>query len=182
MNKHVHVLLAAAAALGLAPLAAPAAATLEGSVNIGGALSYETTSVAGSEFDLDLHGGVYVLDSVFAGADLIVRDNEAVTTWEATAMGRFHYLDPWLADEGGALRSFSPYVALRLGYASGDNDAEDESGAVFAARLGVDFFLTDQFAVDLFVDASAATADVYPDKAKMSSTQVRLHLGFDFFF
>ena len=176
------LLLAAALAAASVPLRSSASGTLEGSVNFGGALSYATTTVAGSEFDLDLHGGVYVVDSVFAGGDLLVRDNKAVTAWEASAMGRFHFLDPWLSDEGGALRDFSPYVALRLGYASGDNSAKDESGALVAARLGCDFFITDNFAVDLFVDASAATADVYPDKAKMESTQVRVHLGFDFFF
>ena len=180
MKHSLPLLLAAAAALAAAP--ARADGTLEGSVNFGGALAYENATVAGSELDADFHGGAYVVDSVFAGGDLLIRDNKAVTAWEATAMGRFHFFDPWLTDEGGAAAAFSPYVGLRLGYASGDNSAKDEAGLVFAGRLGVDFFVTDSFAVDLYVDASAATADVYPDKAKMESTQVRVHLGFDFFF
>ena len=167
MKHSLPLLLAAAAALAATP--ARADGTLEGSVNFGGALAYENATVAGSELDADFHG-------------LLIRDNKAVTAWEATAMGRFHFLDPWLTDEGGAAAAFSPYVGLRLGYASGDNSAKDEAGLVFAGRLGIDFFVTDSFAVDLYVDASAATADVYPDKAKMESTQVRVHLGFDFFF
>lgn len=181
MKKLLPLSLAASLALAAA---APAAAegTLEGTVNAGGSLSYETTTVAGSEFALDLHGGAYVVDSVFAGGDLIVRDNKAVTVWEATAMGRFHFLDPWLTDEGGAIAAFSPYVALRLGVASGDNSAKDETGAVIAGRLGVDFFLNDSLAIDLYLDAAASTADVYPDKAKMDSTDVRLHIGIDLFF
>ena len=179
MKNMLSLLLAASLA---AASCASAHGTLEGTVNLGGALSYSTTTVAGSEFDVDLHAGAYLVDSVFAGGNLFVCDNKAVTTWEATAMGRFHFLDPWLTDEGGSLAAFSPYVGLRLGYATGDNSAKDESGAVIAGRVGTDFFITDYFAVDLYVDASAATADVYPDKAKMESTQVRIHLGFEFFF
>ncbi len=171
-----------AAALAFAPAFAPAGGTLEGTVSLGGALSYSTSTEAGSEFDLDLHGGVYAVDSVFAGGDLLVRDNEAVTVWELSALGRFHFLDPWLADEGGSIRSFSPYVGGRIGFASGDNSRKDESGAVFAARLGTDFFLTDNFAIDLYADAAIATADVYPDKSKMESTEIRVHVGVDFFF
>ena len=180
MNKKI--LLPFASALVLAAASAPAAGTLEGTVNFGGAIDYETTTVAGSEFDVDLHGGAYVVDGVFAGGDLLIQDNDAVTEWEATAMGRFHFLDPWLTDEGGAIAAFSPYVGLRLGYASGDNSKKDESGLVAALRLGFDFFFTDNAALDFYVDAAAATADVYADKGKMESTQVRLHLGIDLFF
>ena len=170
-----------AAAFALAATSATADGTLAGTINAGGSLSYSTTTVAGSEFDLDLHGGIYAIDSVFVGGDLMLRDNEAITEWELTALGRFHFADPILTDEGGAISSFSPYVGLRIGYASGDA-AKDESGAVFALRLGFDFFLTDNVAIDVYADASAATADVYADKSKMESTQVRLHLGIDLFF
>lgn len=180
MKNASFLLLAAAVAFAAAP--ARADGTLEGAVNFGGSLSYSTHTIAGSELDVDLHGGVYVVDSVFAGGDLLLQDDKAVTAWEATAMGRFHFLDPLLTDEGGALASFSPYVGLRLGYATCDNSAKDESGLVLAARLGTDFFITDNFAIDFYVDAAAATADVYADKAKMESNQIRLHLGFDFFF
>ena len=174
-------LLPLAAAFALAATSATADGTLADTINAGGSLSYATTTVAGSEFDVDLHGGIYVIDSVFAGGDLMIRDNEAVTEWEATVLGRFHFADPFLTDEGGAVASFSPYVGLRLGYASGDA-AKDESGAVIALRLGFDFFLTDNIAIDFYADASAATADVYADKSKMESTQVSLHLGIDLFF
>ena len=179
MKNTLSVLLAAAA---FAAVPASANGTLEGAVNFGGALSYETTTVAGSELDIDLHGGAYVVDSVFAGGDLMIRDNEAVTAWEATGMGRFHFLDPFLTDEGGVLASFSPYVGTRFGYATCDTSYKEESGIVLAFRLGSDFFVTENFAIDFYVDASVATADVYADKAKMDSTQIRLHLGFDFFF
>ena len=178
--KNTLSLLVAAAALAAVP--ASADGTLEGSVNFGGAISYETTTIAGSEFDIDLHGGVFAADSVFAGGDLMLRDNQAVTAWEVTAMGRFHFLDPLLTDEGGAIAAFSPYVGLRLGYASCDTTAKDESGLVLAARIGTNFFITENFALDFYVDGAAATADVYADKSKMESTDVRVHLGFDFFF
>ena len=174
--------LSLAAALAFAAPDPATAGTLDGTINAGGALSYTSTTVAGSELDVDLHGGLYVIDSVFVGGDLLVRDNKAVTEWELAAMGRFHFLDPFLTDEGGAIANFSPYVGLRLGYASGDNSVNDDSGAMIAFRLGCDFFLTDNLALDLFVDAATATADVYADKAKMESTQVRLHLGIDLFF
>ena len=174
--------LSLAAALAFAAPGRAAAGTLEDTFNLGGAISYTTTTEAGSEFDTDLHGGVYVVDSVLVGGDLLVHDNEAVTVWELTATGRFHFLDPWLTDEGRAFADFSPYVGVRVGYASCDNTAKDESGAVFALRLGCDFFLTDNIAIDLFVDMAAATADVYADKAKMDSTQVRAHIGIDLFF
>ena len=34
---------------------------------------------------------------------------------------------------------------------------------MIAGRLGVDFFLNDSLAIDLYLDAAASTADVYPD-------------------
>ncbi|MBQ9726076.1 MAG: hypothetical protein IJV65_01045 [Kiritimatiellae bacterium] len=181
MKKALPLLFAAA----LAGAAAPALAgggTLAGTVNAGGALGYASSTVAGSEFDLDLHGGVYVVDSVLAGGNLYVQKNDAVTAWELSATGRFHFLDPWLTDEGGAMASFSPYVGLRLGWASGDNKVDDDTGAVLAFRLGTDFFITDNFAVDLYVDAATSSGDVYADKAEMKSSNVRVHLGFDLFF
>ena len=178
--KKATVLFLSAALLGAAP--AFAGGTVEGTVNAGGSLAYSSTTVAGSEFDLDLHGGFYFLDSVLVGGNFYVQKNDAVKAWELTTAGRFHFLDPWLTDEGGAAASFSPYVGLRVGWAAGDNKADDDTGAVAALRLGTDFFITENIAVDFYVDAAAATGDVYADKAKMKSSNVRVHLGVDLFF
>ena len=102
--------------------------------------------------------------------------------WELSAMGRFHFLDPWLADEGGFMRNFSPYAGLRLGWAAGDNKIDDDSGPVAALRLGFDFFITDNFALDLYADVAKSTDDVYADKSKLKSSNGRVHVGFDLFF
>lgn len=174
--------LSLAAALAFATPGIAAAGTLADTINAGGALSYTKSTVAGSEVDVDLHGGFYVIDSVLVGGDLMLRDNKAVTEWELTATSRFHFADPFLTDEDGPLSNFSPYVGIRVGFASGDNSAKDESGLVAALRAGFDFFFTDNFALDLYADFAAATADVFADKAKMESTQIRLHVGIDLFF
>ncbi len=171
-----------AAALAAAASPAVAGGTLEGTVNAGGSLDYTSKTVAGSDFDLDLHGGYYVVDSVLVGGDFCIQKNDASKAWELTAMGRFHFLDPWLTDEGGAMASFSPYAALRLGWASGDNKIDDDTGGVAAFRLGFDFFFTDNFALDCYVDLAASTGDVYADKAKLKSSEARVHVGFDLFF
>ena len=55
--------LSLAAALAFAAPDPATAGTLDGTINAGGALSYTSTTVAGSELDVDLHGGLYVIDS-----------------------------------------------------------------------------------------------------------------------
>ncbi len=180
MNNVRFLFLAAAVAAAAAP--ALAGGTLAGTVNVGGSFGHETSNEAGSETDLALHGGFYVVDSVLTGCDFVLRKNDVVEAWELALTGRFHFLDPWLTDEGGAMMSFSPYIGVRLGYASADNKVDDDTGAVGALRLGTDFFITDNFAVDFYVDAAKSTGDVYADKSKLKSSDVRIHLGFDLFF
>ena len=175
------VFLFAAASLAAATPAS-AAGTLEGTLGFGGAVSHTGSTAAGSQLDIDLNGGVYVVDSVFAGANLYLRDDDPARTWAITAEGRFHFLDPWLTEEGGALADFSPYVALRLGLASADAKHDDDKGALAAFRLGTDYFLTDNIAIDLFVDAATATGDVFVDKGKLKSSNVRVQLGLSLFF
>lgn len=171
-----------AVAVAATALTARSAGTLEDTVSFGGALSYAGTGISGSELCLDLHGGCYVVDSVFVGGGARLLDNDYATTWELAAEGRFHFLDPWLTDRGGALADFSPYVALRLGFGSGETKPEDDKGAIAALRIGTDFFITENIAVDLFVDAATATGDIYPDKVEMKSSDVRVQLGIDLFF
>ena len=178
--KKLAFLLAAAAVAAATP--ASAAGTLEGTVGFGGAVSRANATFAGSELDIDLSGGLYVVDSVYAGANFFLRDDCAARTWEFTFEGRFHFLDPWLTDEGGAMADFSPYVALRLGYASCDTKSADDRGPVAALRLGTDYFLTDNVALDLSVDAAASTDDVFVEKGKFKSSNVRLRFGLAFFF
>lgn len=171
-----------AAAVAAAAIPASAAGTLEGTLGFGGAVSYQGSTVAGPQIDVDLHGGVYVVDSVFAGAGFCLRDDDAATTWELALEGRFHFLDPWLTEKGGAVANFSPYVGLRLGFASVDAAKDDDNGLLAALRLGTDYFLTENVALDLFVDAAASTGDVFADKGKLKSSAVRVHLGLSFFF
>ena len=178
--KKLAILFAAAAAAAATP--ASAGGTLEGTVGFGGAVSHAGSAVAGSELDVDLNCGLYAADSLFAGGNLFVRDDDAARTWELTAEGRFHFLDPWLTDEGGSMAAFSPYVAVRLGWASGDVKSKDDKGVLGALRLGTDYFLTDNVALDLFVDAAASSGDVFVNKGKLESSNIRIQLGLAFFF
>jgi hypothetical protein len=175
------------AAVLAAALALPSAAfawggTTEGTIATGGSLSYAPTTEAGSDLQFEIRGGYYLADAFLVGGGVGARKNDAVTTYELSALAQFHFLDAVLHDENGKPYAFSPYIGARLGFAHGKNDADSNTGILAAARVGFDVFLTENVALDFSGDFAGCTARVYPDEAKLKKTDVLFRIGLDFHF
>ncbi|MBQ7666369.1 MAG: outer membrane beta-barrel protein [Kiritimatiellae bacterium] len=182
MKPSTGICLAAVCSMSLCQSAFAWGGTTEGTINAGGALAYSSSSEVGSEFDFEGHGGYYFYDAFLAGGSVSVLKNDAVTTFDVSALCKYHFLDTFLADSEGRPYAFSPYVGARLGLARGKNDFESHTGVLAAARLGMDLFLTQNVALDVMADFAACTSEVYPDKAELKKSAVTVKVGLDFNF
>lgn len=182
MKSRLACLLAAVSCFSLVSSAFGWGGTSEGTLNAGGALAYDSSTEAGSEFDLELHGGYYLYDAFLVGGSFDSRKNDSVTLFEISALAKFHFLDTLLVDSEGRPYAFSPYVGARLGIARGKNDFDSHTGVVAAARLGMDVFLTQNVSLDIMADFAGCTSEVYPDGAKLEKNDVSVRVGLDFHF
>lgn len=173
---------AAAVSLSLCSSAFAWGGTSEGTINAGGSFFYSSTSEAGSELDLEGHGGYYVYDAFLAGGAVEARKNDAVTAYDLSGLVKFHFLDNVLLDSDGRPYAFSPYIGARAGLGHGKNKKDSNTGLLFAARVGVDVFLTQNVALDFLADFAACTGRVFPDEEKLKKSDVILRIGLDFHF
>lgn len=156
--------------------------TSQGTYTAGLSFGLESPTLLGDEIDVELHGGYYTSNALQFGLTGMYRDDAATTEMQITALVQYHFLDSILVDENGAASAFSPFVGLLLGYGSGENPVQDETGAVAGIRLGFDVFLTQNIALYLKGDCMVSTGDVYPDDLKMKNSKMTLSAGFHFFF
>lgn len=156
--------------------------TTEQTIAAGGAFSYEPSTEAGSAFRIEGRGGYYLFDGFIVGGDASAYDNDAATCFEISAYCQYHVfrlVNPDNDSPGG----FSPYVGARLGVAHGKNDFGDKAtGALLAARFGLELFFTDNVALDIAADVAACTGDVFPDDNQLKGSDVTIRAGLMFHF
>ncbi len=156
--------------------------TSQGTYTAGLSFGLESPTLLGDEIDIELHGGYYGSDALQYGLTGLYRTDDAITEMQITALVQYHFLDSVLVDGNGAASAFSPFVGLFLGYGSGENPVQDETGAVAGIRLGLDVFLTQNIALYLKGDCMVSTGDIYPDGVEMKNAKMALSAGFHFFF
>lgn len=154
---------------------ASARRTDEGTFEIGGSAMIDSESFYGTEIALDLNAGLYIETGTLVGGFLAISDNDFVTTVSGGAMGKYHFLDD-------GRTPFSPYVGAEIGGVYATTDADDATALVVGGKLGFDFFLTENVALDVSANLRLATDDVYSDEEGLTNTDITLTAGLAFFF
>ncbi len=178
----IHPLLASICSIALAADAFAYGGTSEQTIAAGGSFSYEPSTEHGSTISVEGRGGYYIFDGFQVGGLGSIYDNDVTTTYEFSAYCQYHLfrlVNPDNDSPGG----FSPYVAARLGLAHGKNDYGDSAtGALIAARFGIELFFTENVALDISADAATCTGDVYPDDYRLKGSDVSVAAGLMFHF
>lgn len=154
---------------------ASARRTDEGTFELGGSLMIDSASFYGTEIALDLNAGQYIETGTLIGGFLAVSDNDFVTTVSGGAMGKYHFLDD-------GQTPFSPYVGAELGGVYATTEADDATALVLGGKLGFDYFLTENVALDVSANLRLATDDVYSDEDGLTNTDITVTVGLAFFF
>ena len=154
---------------------ASARRTDEGTFEIGGSAMVDSASFYGTEIAFDLNAGLFIETGTLIGGYLAVSDNDYVTTVSGGAMGKYHFLDD-------GQTPFSPYVGAELGGAYATTEADDVTALVLGGKLGFDYFLTENVALDVSANLRAASDDVYSDEDGLTNTDITLTAGLAFFF
>lgn len=170
--------LSIAAALMLSAAAAFGSRTDGGTWAFGGTLFVDPSSFAGLDFRADLDLGYYIQSGLMVGGELGVADNDYTTTFVVNGIGKWHFLD-------NGETPFSPFLGAALGIANFQTAADDTTAIVIGARIGFDFFLTENAAIETVLGASAATDDIYADNDDdkgATNIDITVKMGLMFFF
>ena len=146
-----------------------------GTWNTGVSFMLDASSFYGTDVTLDLSLGQYIETGMMLGGYLSFGDNDLITTVSGGATGKYHFFD-------NGQTAFSPYVGGDLGLAYCSTARDDVYALVIGARLGFDFFLTENVALDVAVDFHVATDDIYSDDDGLTSTDATFKVGLAFFF
>lgn len=146
-----------------------------GTWNTGVSFMLDPSSLYGTDIALDLSLGQYIETGTMVGGYLSFGDNDLITTVSIGATGKYHFLD-------GGQSPFSPYFGGDLGLAYCSTAQDDVYALVIGARLGFDYFLTENVALDVAVDFHVATDDIYTDDDGLSGTDATFKVGLSFFF
>lgn len=149
--------------------------TDQGTWATGGSFMLDSSSLYGTDTDLDLTLGNYLMTGIMAGGFLSIGDNDLLTTLTVGATGKYHFLDD-------SQTPFSPYIGADLGLAYSSTELDDVFALVLGARLGFDYFLTENVALDTAIDFHVATDDIYSDEDGLTNTDATLKVGLAFFF
>jgi hypothetical protein len=170
--------LSIAAALMLSAAAAFGSRTDAGTWAFGGTLFVDPSSFAGTDFRADIDLGFYIQNGLMVGGEFAFADNDYTTTFALNGIGKWHFLD-----NGGT--PFSPFLVAAAGLANFQTAADDITALVFGARVGFDFFLTENAAIETVLGASVATDDIYADNDDdkgATNIDITLKMGLMFFF
>lgn len=146
-----------------------------GTWNTGVSFMLDPSTLYGTEIALDLSLGQYIEMGTMVGGYMSFGDNDLITTLTFGATGKYHFFD-------NGLTALSPYVGGDLGLAYCSTALDDIYALVIGARLGFDFFLTENVALDVAVDFHVATDDIYTDDDGLTGTDATFKVGLSFFF
>lgn len=174
MKKFFTMMLVASVAL--TGLSAMAGRTEEGTWAAGTNFKYDSATVSGPHTYLEFQLGKFTEKDVLWGATVDITSDDYVTTFAAGPKYECYFdMDtPWM-----------PYIGLGIQVAHSSYDlggSKSETALVGELNLGMKFFLTENTAIDMSFNASAATGDIYADEKGMTSNNIDFTIGFDFCF
>lgn len=141
----------------------------------GGSLMIDSDSILGTDIQSDFYLGQYIQDSVMVGGYVNIGDNDFITRVSGGATCKFHFFD-----NGHNL--FSPYIGAQLGAAYAEAADDDAYALTLGGSLGLDYFLSPQVALNVSLNASVASDDVYTDDEGLTGTDINIRAGLGFFF
>ncbi len=149
--------------------------TEAGTWGAGGSLMIDSDSILGTDIQSDFYLGQYIQDSFMAGGYVNIGDNDFITRVSGGATCKYHFFD-----NGHNL--FSPYIGAQIGLAYAEAADDDAYALAIGGSVGLDYFLSPQVALNISLNASAATDDVYTDDEGLTGTDVNIRAGLGFFF
>lgn len=146
---------------------------------ISGWLDFDTAD--GTEVDLELRYGYFLLDRFSVAGLFDTRDSKHSKIYAIGAIAEYNFTLPegWRPAIGTDL---VPYVGGGLSYAYADVLGFDDDAFIFRGDLGVKFFLTDSAAVTLALVGSWATDDIYADDDELTDLDLQMQLGMRLYF
>lgn len=155
---------------------AMAGRTDEGTWAVGADFMFDTATASGPYATFEFELGKFIKTNQLWGGTLEVTTDDYVTV--VTVGPKYEYY----FDLG---KPYIPYVGagIQFAYASYDlGDSDSEFALVGELNLGMKFFLTENTAIDMSINAAAATGDIYSDEDGMTSNNIDFTIGFDFCF
>ncbi len=139
--------------------------------------SWDSKGATGSEMDLTVGYGVFMRDQVEVGGFL-----EYSSVEDAGGIGSG--VDATLMGLGGLLEyhfdmaSMSvPYVGFRVAYLSVEQGSFDDSAITYGPRIGLKYFIADNVAIDIALNYTLSTEDIYVNEGVVEDKDMSLQLG-----
>ncbi len=155
---------------------AMAGRTDEGTWTVGADFMFDSATVAGPYATLEFELGKFTKTNQLWGGTLELTTDDYVTV--VTAGPKYEYY----FDIG---KPYIPYVGvgIQAAYSSYDlGKSDSEFALVGELNLGMKFYLTENTAIDMSINAAAASGDIYSDEDGMTSNNIDFTIGFDFCF
>lgn len=166
----------AIALVAFASTSSMAGRTDEGTWAVGADFMFDTATASGPHATLEFELGKFIKTNQLWGGTLELTTDDYVTV--VTAGPKYEYY----FDLG---KPHVPYVGvgIQAAYSSYDlGNSDSEFALVGELNLGLKYFLTENTAVDLSINAAVATSDIYSDEKEMTSNNIDFTIGFDFCF
>jgi len=138
--------------------------------------SLDTDGANGTELDLSVGYGYFVMDCVEILGEVALFSSDDVKMYGLGGTAEYNI------DMGTQI---VPFVGVGAGFmkVEVDNGGDfDEDAFVLGADLGVKYFIVDNVAVSGSFFAQWATEDIYPEEDEMSDMDYGLQVGLRFFF
>ena len=174
MNKTITLMLLAAAMF--TGTIAMADRTDEGTWAVGVDFMFDSATAAGPYANLEFELGKFVKTNQLWGGTLDLTTDDYVTTLAAGPKYEYYF---------DLNTPYVPYigVGIQVAHSSYDlGESSSDTALVGELNLGMKFFLTGNTAVDMSINAAAATGDIYSDEGEMTSNNIDFTIGFDFCF
>jgi hypothetical protein len=174
--------------VGMSAAAAPGAALITKGVNeVAAAGKLDFGGALGTEYNLDLRYGYFVIDRLTVGTRATMANNDYTEHFGLGLLSEYNFRLPtgWKPLFGTDL---VPYLGMMLDYRyshiRNPPSGFDESGGagVLGGEAGLKFFLTDSTALTLALIGELATSEIYEDDGEATDKELYLQLGMRFYF
>lgn len=147
--------------------------------------SYDNKGAGGSVFQTGVGFGYFVIDNLEAAAAFYFYHDDYTDGYHP-ALGlqyNFNLVELGLGDSD-LLRKTVPFVGGNIGWGIWNmDDADNIDAFVYGVEAGVKYFLVENVALSLSVDADWSSEDLWYEKdGKMADSDIAAHWGLRYFF
>jgi opacity protein-like surface antigen len=139
-------------------------------IQVNGSLVWD--GISGDRLELKLGYGYFISEGIEVGPRLSIVDEQDNTMYQLDAYLEYHY---------PLTESLAPYAGFALGYIN-NSDADDSSAIGATLSLGTKFFLVEDLALDMSLNHTQATGDVFVAEDDYKSHRSSVSIGLRFFY